>query len=480
MISADEGIRLNSIMHHFLLYIDRYEDRIYADGITVKGDDDAMKHFSLFCLALLLLILVAAGLLDKPVLAQPPFFAHEIPLAASSSQESLDAMALNATGEYLMVWQVDAGGGNTDIWARRAAFQPDFRWLEDAFVIANSDRPERAASIAYDAGNDVFLVAYEYAYSAEDSDVWAQRVAGTASASSDLIGPSLHVGVTTGNERTPAVSFLPTADQYLLVYEMDGDVWGRRVARRGQGDSGGDFLGDEFIIAADAAVAEAQPQVVAAVHEQYFLVTYSYAFSPDDDDILAQRVLGQRQNDEDLLANHFTLADAADRENTPTVAYSSWARAFIVLWRVAIPFNDDLRGAWVDAGNLSNAPLIGQDFDVAADTLAMESAPDVVVDAETGEVVAAFSYADMMGDWLRPALIWLNRDPHAPERIAYPLQALPARSFEAMAPRIRLLPNQSNFLMGYTARWGASEDADQDAYLFDASRWGVALPLILR
>lgn len=438
-----------------------------------------MTRFSLFRLTLITLFLLALAFLNAPVLAQPSFFASEILVDGSSAMASLDALGINAAGEYLAVWQVDAGGGNLNIWARRAAVRPDFRWLGDAFVIADSAKPERAAAVAYNPIDDEFLVVYEYGYSADDSDVRAQRVAGSAAVPADMIGPVLPVGVTTGDEIMPDVAFLAATGQYLVVYSMDGDVWGRRVARRGQGDQGGDFLGDEFIVAADA-YAETHPVVAAARAEGYFLVSYTYAFSPDDDDVRAQRVRGRAQSGEELLGAHFALSDSADRENAPTLAYSPSARAFAALWQVSIPFNHDIRGVWVDARDYSDKPVIGQSFDVAADVLAMESAPQVDVDASTGETAVAFSYADMAGSWSRPALVWLTPDPHAAEHIARSVQALPERGFQTLTPRIRLWPGQSRFLSSYTARRGTSADADRDAYLLDVSRWGVALPVVWR
>lgn len=438
-----------------------------------------MTRFSLFHLAFLALFLLALTLLSAPAWAQSPFFARETPVDISPAKASLDALGVNATGEYLAVWQVDAGGGNFDIWARRAVLQPDFRWLGDAFAVADSAKSERAAAVAYNPTDDEFLVVYEYVYNAEDSDVRAQRVAGSAAAPADVIGPVLSVGVTTGNENMPDVAFLAATGQYLAVYSMDGDVWGRRIARRGQGDQDGDFLGDEFIIAADA-YAETHPVVAAASAESYFMVAYTYAFSPDDDDVRAQRVRGQMQNGEELLGAHPALADSADRENAPTLAYSSSAHAFITLWQVSIPFNHDIRGIWVDAGNYSDKPIIGQAFDVAADVLAMENAPQVDVDARTGEVAVAFSYADMVGSWSRPALVWLTPDPRVEKHVSRSVQALPERSFQTLAPRIRLWSGQSRFLTGYTARRGTSADADRDVYLLDVSRWGVALPIISR
>ncbi len=433
-----------------------------------------MRHlrFSLLIFTLLLFI-VAGGFAS--VCAQPSFFAREISLAATVAREDVDALGVNDAGEYLVVWQVDAGHGNTDIWARHVALRPDFRWLDEAFVVASSNKPELAAALAYNPLDDEFLVVYEYAYNENDHDILAQRVAGSADAPTPLIGAALPVGVTTGNEQSPDVAFLAATGQYLVVYEMDADVWARRVARPHQGD---DFLGDEFPVAADLGSSESQAAVTAAEEPGYFLVSFTYAFSPDDDDIHAQRVRGERHAGEDLLGSGFSLAYSANREKTSTLAYSSSARAFIILWQEMLPFNTDVRGVWVNADDNSSDPVIGSEFDVAADLVAMEQSPAVDVDDDTGEVAVAFAYAAMAGDWSRPAMLWLNRDPRAAHHLTSAVQVLPEASYDTLSPQLHLSPGATHFLMGFTRRWGVSQEADRDAVLLDTARWGTALPFV--
>ncbi len=438
-----------------------------------------MHIISIFRFTPIMLTAMAFMAIAAPVLGQSSFFAQDIPLDTSLAMASIDAIAVNSQGEYLVLWQVEAGGGNTDIFARRAWFHPDFQWLGDVFAIANSDRPEHTASVAYNAQDDEFLVLYEFAFSADDSDIRAQRVQGAANVTPNLIGGMLPVAITTEAEKTPDIAYNRATGQYLAVYEMDDEIWGRRIARRGQGDNGGDFLGDEFpIVTADAP--SSTPAVAAASHEGYFLVAYSYAFSPDDDDLRAQRVRGRPLHGEELLNGVFILAETQGREGAPDVAYSGMARAFIILWQNDFPANDDIAAAWVDAGNYTNDPIIGSSFPVSAQPAAQEQAPRVSVDAQTGATAVIFSYADGIEDWSRPALAWLNHDPHATPHVLRPVQALPERPFVSLGPRIHLWGGQPHFLAGYTRRWGASAEADRDAWLLAASRAGVALPIIMQ
>ena len=104
----------------------------------------------------------------------------------------------------------------------------------------------------------------------------------------------------------------------------------------------------------------------------------------------------------------------------------------------------------------------------------------MAVDAQSGETAVIFSYADGAESWSRPALAWLNRNPRTTPRLLRPVQALPERPFASLSPRIRLWGGRPNFLAGYTRRWGASAEADRDAWLLAASQEGVALPLIMQ
>ncbi len=408
-----------------------------------------------------------------PTSARPAVPSDDIPIATSPAQERLDALGVNDRGDYLVVWEVDAGGGNLDVWGQYVALSG--QKLGEPFPIATSSKPEYAARVAYNAQDDEFLVVYEYGYQADDHDIRGQRVDGKKGA---LIGPALGVGVTTGDERSPDVAYLPATGQYLAVYVMDGDIWARRIARRGQGDGGGDFLGDEFPVAADPLSPEKEPAVAAALHESYFLVAYAYAFSQEDDDVLAQRVRGAEASGEQLLGGKITLAASLERENGPALAYSPQARAFIALWQNVIPFSEDVRGRWLDAGDISAKPFIGREFEVAADAVAMERSPQVAVDAASGQVIAALTYASYPGDWRRPGLVRLQGDPWASQRILQPLSALPAGDGNALAPRIQLADGRMHFFLGYTIQWGTSPDADMDAFLHLADRWRVLLPLL--
>ena len=412
---------------------------------------------------------------QTPALARPAIFARAIPIATSAAQERLAALGVNNRGEYLVVWEVDAGGGNFDVWGRlyAATGQP----LSHAFAIAATPRPEFGARIAYNALDDEFLVVYEDGYPSHEHDIRGRRV---RSDPAGPVGDPLGIGITTGDERWPDVAFSSTAGHYLVAYVLDGDIWARRIARPGQGDTGGEFLGDEFPVAADPRSVETTPAVAAAIHEGYFLVAYVYTFSEGDDDVLAQRVQATAPEAAPLLGNHFTLAASLEKEHAPALAYSPQAHAFILLWQVSIPFSEDVMGRWVDAKDLSSKPFLGESFAVAGDPVAMERFPQVDIDAQLNQVVVVLAWAPSPGDWYRPGVVRLRGDPHASEHFLAPLHPLPEQAGHVLVPRVKLTPGRTQFLQGITIQWGTSPDADTDAFLYLTDRWSLMAPLWLQ
>ncbi len=423
-------------------------------------------------IGLALLVLMLSSTL---LLAQTSLFARTIPVATTVAPEQMAALGLNDHGEYLVVWQVDAGAGNIDIWARRARLTPDFAWLGAAFAVANSPKPEQNAAISYNQRDNEFLVVYEYVDAPDDYDIRAQRIDAASGAATPLIGSALAVAVTTGSEYHPDATYLCATNQYLVVYEMDENIWARRVARRQQGD----FVGDEFVVAATQD-AETHPAVAAARFEAYFLVAYTSAFGQGDDDIRAQRVRGRANGSENLLNASFVLADTTYQETAPALVYSPWARAFVAVWQQRAGSNDDVHGGWIDAGNFTNQPLIGPPFAISTHSTAAERAPAVDADARTGDIAVALTWGSNTQSWQRPAQIWLNRDPRATQRIIQALQVLPERQFMASDTTVRLLPGSGKFIQGYTAQWGTSPTANTDAYLLTNSHWPLFLPVIWR
>ncbi len=88
---------------------------------------------------------------------------------------------------------------------------------------------EQNADVAFDATNGVYLVVYEFLFSATDTDIYAQRV----SSSGVLIGPPMILEGSGANDLAPQVASVNAADRFVAVWNRQiasqGDVLGRTV-----------------------------------------------------------------------------------------------------------------------------------------------------------------------------------------------------------------------------------------------------------
>ena len=305
-----------------------------------------MKPVLLISLSLVLLL---SGI---SAAAASSLFGQEIVIAASTADEQLTDLAYNSLRQtMLVVWQIDNGNGDYDIWARRGRLQGSWQWLGNAFPVASTSTNERMAAVAYNSSDDDFLVVYEYQFSDADFDILGQRVAGAQGGGDnggELKGSAFSIADTVGKEQNPDLIYFPASQHFLVVYELDGDIWAQRVARQHLGDSSGELIGQEFAVAADFDHEEVQPAVLISTQQSYFLVSYAFAFADDDYDIRGQRVRGVLGAQNQLLDSAFDIAFSADSETRPAMGYSQNAQAFIVAWQASQAGNSDVRAIWLD------------------------------------------------------------------------------------------------------------------------------------
>lgn len=409
-------------------------------------------------------------------------FAREVPVAASDWDERLSDVTINCNrAEWLVVWQVDTGGGDTDIWGRRARSVPGFEWLGDAFPIAASASPQRAARVAYNPLDDDFLVVYERKLPSDDVDVMGQRVAGWPEGGDNgpnLRGSEFAIGASVGQETTPAVAFLPATRQFLVTYELNDDIRARRVAPYHMGTNGGETLGPTFILAADPFRAERAPTVAASDQQAYFLVAYTYEFTQGEFDVRAQRVKGSSTPGDELMAAAFDIANTTDNEIQPDLAYSQNWHALLAVWTATAAGNSDVQGLWLDEYIQSGDPAMGPAFDVSAKPDGNEMEPQATSDPITGNTAVAMIVELVPGATSRVGLVWLQPNPLALNHILAPRFTFPERPFPVSTPRLSLCPNRPGLLIGYSARFGVPPDYEYDAQLLAGSQWAAPLPLV--
>ncbi len=411
-------------------------------------------------------------------------FAREVVVADSGQDERLSAVTNNCNrAEWLVVWQWDTGGGDTDLWGRRARSIPGFEWLGDAFPIAASTSPERAARVAYNPLDDDFLVVYERKLLSDDVDVLGQRLAGWPGGGDngpDLRGSPFAIGASVGQETTPAVAFLPATQQFLVTYELNDDIRGRRVARYHMGTSGGETLGPAFIVAADPFRAEGAPTVIASDQQAYFLVAYTYEFTQNEFDVRGQRLKGFSAPGAELLDTAFDIANTTDDETQPDLAYSQNWHALLAVWTATAAGNSDVQGLWLDEYIQSGDPAMGPAFDVSANPIAYEMEPQATSDPVTGNTAVVMIVEPVPGATSRVGLVWLQPDPLALNHILTPRFTFPERPFPVSTPRLSLCPNRPGLLIGYSARFGVPPGYEYDAQLLAGSQWAVPMPLVQR
>ncbi len=112
--------------------------------------------------------------------------------------------------------------------------------LGSTISVANTGTGEQDPDVAFDATNGVYLVVYEYVFSAADTDIYAQRV-GT---DGTLVGTRITIDASGLNDIDPQVANVTLRDRFVVV-------WNRRLTGHG------DVLG----CSVDAATGAATPTV---------------------------------------------------------------------------------------------------------------------------------------------------------------------------------------------------------------------------
>lgn len=101
--------------------------------------------------------------------------------------------------------------------------------LGSTITVANTGTGEQDPDVAYDATNGVYLVVYEYLFSASDTDIYAQRV-GT---DGTLVGARITIDASGLNDIDPQVANVTLRDRFVVVWNRrlpgHGDVLGCSV-----------------------------------------------------------------------------------------------------------------------------------------------------------------------------------------------------------------------------------------------------------
>jgi len=193
----------------------------------------------------------------------------------------------------------------------------------------------------------------------------------------DNIGITLNIAIDANkDEKDPAVAMC-TNNQFLVVYERDGDIYGQRLF------GNGNFLGTAFEIY--NGTYEAFDPAVACdwnAPSGYFVVVFSYKFDAEgtDIDVHGQLVHDSHQaSGSQLYGSFFTVSQDSSGvdETNPVVACNSPDDTCLVMFEYSGSGNGDIYGQRLDLGFAAVA-LDGDRFQISDPSSAIEGSPDIV------------------------------------------------------------------------------------------------------
>jgi hypothetical protein len=153
-----------------------------------------------------------------------------------------------------------------------------------------------------------------------------------------LIGSEINVATTLQNERNPAVANCASGN-FLVVYELNGDIWGQLLG----GD--GSLWGSSFVIY-DGVNASYGPKVSCNYTADTFVVVWSYDYIGDnsDMDVLAQAVYGDYRGGASQLQGSrlFVSSDGVASEVYPSIACNYLDSSCLVVFQYSTTSENDI------------------------------------------------------------------------------------------------------------------------------------------
>jgi hypothetical protein len=259
----------------------------------------------------------------------------EIVISELEGGEFSPAIAYNSVrNQYLVVWEVDWGGGYHDIHARRIS--GDGRLLSE-FSLASPPlyRSQTNPAVAYDPVNDRYLVVWAYDVSGDGSnwDVYGTFI--------PWDGPQgevynyFPICSWSSNQGHPAVAYGRAQEEFLVVWKSEsigvpGYISARRVFA-----TGGFPPGDGFTISSGTQIRDF-PDVAYNLHRNEYLVTWDLELSASNIDIYGKRLDGYGNTltgGNPNVTGEFPIAGWPSFEAEPAVAACAAADQYLVAWQ---------------------------------------------------------------------------------------------------------------------------------------------------
>jgi len=186
------------------------------------------------------------------------------------------------------------------------------------------------------------------------------------------------------DERDPAVA-LCAYDQYLVVYEQGGNIYGQRLSNTGA------LVGGAFVIF-DGTNAASNPGVACEWTYNRFVVVWEYLFAGSDPDIRAQAVQGYHQTSgSQLWGDEVRVSEVGGTdEQDPAIACNSDDYTCLVVFEYDNTGSGDIYGRRLS--------MTGSTFDVEGDRFSIstytadEHNPDVAWGGAANDYLVAWQY----------------------------------------------------------------------------------------
>jgi hypothetical protein len=296
---------------------------------------------------------------------------------ASSWDDTLPKVAMDAHGDFVVAWDRATGSGNAAVVARmyNSAGTP----TNSAFYVAlnNWASDYDPPGVAMDANGD-FVVAYTYNYSRTDQDILAVQY---NSAGNPV--EWINVANSTHSETQPSVAMAPDG-QFAIAYTYDD--WSstdNAICIKRYTATGGGLLGTNLVAASgfnvrSPSVAMDNYDNVVVAYEEVSNTTWNY-------DIKAVRVsnLG-------FQSGEINIASTQDDELRPSVALNPTTGAFAV----AYTDEDWNGGVYVDVAEVSPSDRVTDRYSCGPESYGASISMD-----GSGYYMVTYTRFESNGDW---------------------------------------------------------------------------------
>ena len=246
------------------------------------------------------------------------------PIVDYVMDQTAPAIAFNpASGTYLVAYQ-DWLATYTKIVVRQV--QADGTPSAPVYLVSGEQLNAMAPDLAYNSSNGEYLVVWEQEYNATDHDIYARRIAADGNPAVGIIT----VSYANEFESTPVVAYNETLNEYMVAWvyraDMGGGTYQERVAEQ-RLSAAGALIESRDVIGYSSGNAKS-PDLSYSPTSQYYLLVWSGQDAGGDYDVVGQRVLynGVTVGDQILLAMW------ENNQLRPRLAYNPERDEFLAVW----------------------------------------------------------------------------------------------------------------------------------------------------